>query len=255
MKDMPALLAAWLTVAEPALAARVFARVIDNGRMLRSFVQVMRSGQVGRTSLGTAPKRLVQRWLENASMRDLMAAATGNDPSLQDILRMVHPKPTDPVRQAFYAWVLDRPYDVAALPQEIAAFEAWKRDPAGPLPPVPFEWLTTLTLAPAQWGVLAGSMGWQALRMNLNTLARNGAFTVDGVTERSRIPAAGCRGCRTARVLPYQLMMSLNAVGAGVPLKIQAALEEALEASLSRLAPLDGSIVVRPTCRVPWPPR
>ncbi len=41
-------------------------------------------------------------------------------------------------------------------------------------------------------------------------------------------------------------MMSLNAVGNGVPLKVQAALEEALEASLSRLTPLDGSIVVAP---------
>ncbi len=33
MKDMPALLAAYLTVAEPDLAVRVFGRVIDNGRM------------------------------------------------------------------------------------------------------------------------------------------------------------------------------------------------------------------------------
>jgi 60 kDa SS-A/Ro ribonucleoprotein len=246
MKDMPALLAAWLTVAEPALAARVFARVIDNGRMLRSFVQIMRSGQVGRTSLGTAPKRLVQRWLEKASIRDLMAAATGNDPSLKDILRMVHPKPTDPVRQAFYAWILDRPYDVAALPQEIAAFEAWKRDPAGPLPSAPFEWLTTFALTPAQWGVLASRMGWQALRMNLNTLARNGAFTVDGVTDWVASRLSDADAVARARVLPYQLMMSLNAVGNGVPRKVQAALEEALEASPSRLAPLDGSIVVAP---------
>jgi 60 kDa SS-A/Ro ribonucleoprotein len=29
--------------------------VIDNGRMLRNFVQIMRSGAVGRTSLGTRP--------------------------------------------------------------------------------------------------------------------------------------------------------------------------------------------------------
>lgn len=246
MKDMPALLAAWLTVAEPVLASRVFAGVIDNGRMLRSFVQIMRSGQVGRTSLGTAPKRLVRHWLEKASMRDLMAAATGNDPSLKDILRMVHPKPADPARQAFYAWVLERPYDVAALPQEIAAFEAWKRDPTGPLPPVPFEWLTTFALTPTQWGALASRMGWQALRMNLNTLARNGAFTVDGVTDLVASRLSDADAVTRARVLPYQLMMSLNAVGNGVPLKVQAALEEALEASLSRLTPLDGSIVVAP---------
>ena len=76
MKDMPALLAAHLTVAEPDLAVRVFDRVIDNGRMLRNFVQIMRSGAVGRTSLGTRPKRLVQQWLERASTRSLMSRST-----------------------------------------------------------------------------------------------------------------------------------------------------------------------------------
>src|SRR4051812_3287979 len=93
MKDMPALLTAYLTLAEPDLAIRLFDRVIDNGRMLRSFMQIMRSGAVGRRSLGTRPKRLVQAWLERASMRALMQAATGSDPSLADIVRMVHPKP------------------------------------------------------------------------------------------------------------------------------------------------------------------
>jgi len=44
MKDMPALLTAYLTVADPDLAVRVFGRAIDNGRMLRTFVQIMRSG-------------------------------------------------------------------------------------------------------------------------------------------------------------------------------------------------------------------
>lgn len=101
MKDMPALLAAYLTVAEPDLAVRVFDRVIDNGRMLRNFVQIMRSGAVGRTSLGTRPKRLVQQWLERASIGKLMQAATGNDPSLADIVKMVHPKPADEGRKAF----------------------------------------------------------------------------------------------------------------------------------------------------------
>jgi 60 kDa SS-A/Ro ribonucleoprotein len=92
MKDMPALLTAYLTLADLDLAVPVFGRVIDNGRMLRNFVQIMRSGAVGRKSLGTRPKRLVQNWLERASIRTLMHAATGNDPSLADIVRMVHPK-------------------------------------------------------------------------------------------------------------------------------------------------------------------
>lgn len=127
-------------MADPDLSVRVFKRVIDNGRMLRTFVQIMRSGHVGRASLGSRPKRLVREWLEQASMAQLMQAATGNDPSLADVVRIVHPAPASAERRAFYGWLIGKPYDVAALPAEIAAFEAWKRAPQGELPTVPFEW-------------------------------------------------------------------------------------------------------------------
>lgn len=246
MKDMPALLAAYLTVADPDLAVRVFGRVIDNGRMLRTFVQIMRSGQVGRTSLGSRPKRLVQTWLERASIGDLMAAATGNDPSLADIVKMVHPKPADAARKAFYGWLIGRPYDVAALPTEIAAFEAWKQDQSLPLPPVPFQWLTAFPLTAEQWAVLAGRMGWQALRMNLNTLARNGAFDVEGVTDAVAARLADRAAIEKVRPMPYQLMVAMDQVGAAVPLKVQAALEEALEHSLRSVPSVQGQVVVCP---------
>ena len=67
MKDMPALLAAILAVRDLELLAQVFPRVIDSGKMLRNFVQILRSGAVGRKSLGTRPKKLVQRWLLEAT--------------------------------------------------------------------------------------------------------------------------------------------------------------------------------------------
>lgn len=244
MKDMPALLAAYLTVGDPDLAVTVFRRVIDNGRMLRSFVQIMRSGQIGRRSLGTRPKRLVKTWLEQASMQSLMMAATGKDPSLADIVRMVHPTPATAERRAFYGWLIGTPYDVAALPAEIAGFEAWKRDPSGELPPVPFEWLTAFPLCAKQWGVLATRMGWQALRMNLNTLARNGAFAVEGVTESVAARLSDAEALRKVRVMPYQLMVAMSQVGDSVPLKVQAALEDALEASLAKVPMLSGNVVV-----------
>jgi 60 kDa SS-A/Ro ribonucleoprotein len=246
MKDMPALLAAFLTVVDPALSVRVFERVIDNGRMLRNYVQIMRAGVVGRRSLGSRPKRLVQRWLETASMRSLMQATTGSDPSLADIVKMVHPKPADESRKAFYGWLIGRPYDVTALPAEIAAFEAWKRSPTSELPDVPFEWLTTFELSPKQWGTLASKMGWQALRMNLNTLARNGAFGVKGVTEMVAARLSDGAALTKARVLPYHLMATLGSVGEGVPLVVQGALETALEASLVNVPVIEGQTVVCP---------
>ena len=246
MKDMPALLAAYLTVADPDLAVPVFNRVIDNGRMLRNFVQIMRSGQIGRTSLGSRPKRLVQLWLEQASMAQLMAAATGKDPSLADVVRMVHPKPADAARKAFYGWLIGRPYDVAALPSEIAAFEAWKADRTLPLPPVPFEWLTAFPLTAEDWATLSTRIGWQALRMNLNTLARKGAFDVAGVTDAVAARLADGDAVAKVRPMPYQLMVALGQAGEGVPLKVQAALEEALEQSLVRVPKVPGRVVVCP---------
>ncbi|WP_342249423.1 vWA domain-containing protein [Sphingomonas sp. OTU376] len=245
MKDMPALLAAYLTVADPDLAVRVFGRVIDNGRMLRNFVQIMRSGHVGRTSLGSRPKRLVQRWLEQASMPQLMAA-TGKDPSLADIVRMVHPKPADAARRAFYGWLIGRPYDVAALPAEIAGFEAWKADRSLPLPNVPFEWLTAFPLTAEDWAVLSTRIGWQALRMNLNTLARNGAFDVAGVTDAVAARLAAGDAIAKVRPMPYQLMVALDQARESVPLKVQAALEDALEQSLARVPKVPGRVVVCP---------
>ncbi|MGV3534009.1 MAG: RNA-binding protein, partial [Chthoniobacteraceae bacterium] len=67
MKDMPALLCAVLATRDAVQLRNAFDRVIDNGRMVRNFVQILRSGATGRKSLGTSPKRLVQRWLEGRS--------------------------------------------------------------------------------------------------------------------------------------------------------------------------------------------
>src|SRR5437764_10466527 len=103
MKDVPALLCAVLASRDLALLDRVFDRVIDDGRMLRNFVQILRSGQTGRKSLGTRPKRLVQRWLARRSDEALFRASVGNDPSLADVIKMVHPRPTSEARRALYA--------------------------------------------------------------------------------------------------------------------------------------------------------
>ena len=56
MKDMPALLLAVLAAKDVTLLARVFPRVVDSGKMLRNFVQIVRSGAAGRKSLGALPQ-------------------------------------------------------------------------------------------------------------------------------------------------------------------------------------------------------
>src|ERR1700754_4804514 len=86
MKDMPALLCAWLSTRDARLHEMVFARVIDNTRMLRNYVQILRSGAVGRKSLGSAPKRLVREWLAAHEEDALFRSSVGQSPSLGDVL-------------------------------------------------------------------------------------------------------------------------------------------------------------------------
>lgn len=176
MKDMPALLLAILAAQGSDLLPVAFGRVVDNGRMLRNFVQILRSGAVGRRSLGTRPKKLVQRWLNEASVRQLLHAAIGNAPSLADVVKMVHPKPAEPWREALFAWLIGKPFDHAQLPAEVRDLLDWQAVAEGvsdlahgvDVPDVPFLMLTDRPLVTAQWARLAERMGWQALRMNLN---------------------------------------------------------------------------------------
>lgn len=246
MKDTPALLAAVLTMQGQEFLPAVFGRVIGNGRMLRNFVQMLRSGAVGRKSLGTRPKKLIQHWLNSASERDLLNAAVGNAPSLADVVKMVHPKPSEPWREAFFAWLIGKPYEESALPPMTRAFEAYKRDPSGEPPEVPFQMLTALNLDSGQWARIARQGGWQMVRMNLNTFTRHGVFGLDGmaeaVAEKLRNKAAIAR----AGVFPYQLLAAYKAAGQGVPAIVREALQDALEISLANVPELPGKVVVCP---------
>ncbi|GAB2507366.1 RNA-binding protein [Lysobacter humi (ex Lee et al. 2017)] len=244
MKDMPALLLATLSTRDPDLFAAAFPRVVTNGRMLRSVVQILRSGRVGRKSLGSRPKRLVQQWIANASTDALINAAIGQQPSLADVIRMVHPKPADAEREALYAWIVGRPYREEALPQKLRAYEAFKRDPSGELPDLPFQYYTSLPLAREHWTALARNASWQTLRMGLNTFARNGVFdeaeVVAEVAARLRDPEAIGR----ARVFPYQLLMAFQAASTSMPAAITEALQDAMETATRRVPAIAGNVAI-----------
>lgn len=246
MKDMPALLLACLSVLDPVLFARAFPHVIDNGRMLRTFVQIMRSGAVARKSLGSRPKALIEAWLAQASDAQIIATSVGQSPSLADVIRMVHPKPADAGRTALYAYLIGKPYDVAALPEALRAFEAFKRDPTRPVPDVPFQMLTALELNAKQWAQIGRGAGWQMLRMNLNTFARHGAFNEPGFTRIVAKRLADKGEIKRSRVLPYQLMAAYTATGKDVPGAVREALQDAMDIALANVPAISGNVVVAP---------
>lgn len=246
MKDMPALLLAVLASMQGDEFERAFPRIVTNGKMLRNFVQVMRSGVTGRKSLGTRPKRLVETWLERADDSAILRAAVGNDPSLADVIRMVHPKPETASRQALYGYLIGRPHDYAALPEAVKAFEAFKRDPSLPMPDVPFQMLTALPLTREHWVGIARTAGWQMLRQNLNTFARHGVFAVKGFAETLAARLADENAVRRARVFPYQLMVAFDHADAAVPRIVRDALQDAMEIALANVPRIAGNVVVCP---------
>jgi len=253
MKDMPALLCAWLSVRAPRLHETVFARVIDNTRMLRTYVQVLRSGVVGRKSLGTAPKRLVRDWLASRGEDALFSSSAGQSPSLADIVKMVHPKPASPNREAFYGYMLGRSHDANALPKLVIDFEQFKAGcgsagglAAGGVPDLPFMLLSALPLSQKDWAAIARNASWQTTRMNLNTFARHGVFEEHGL---ARLIAARLRDAgeiQRARVFPYQLLTAYQNCDVAVPEEVRNALQDAMELATANVPSIEGEVVVCP---------
>jgi 60 kDa SS-A/Ro ribonucleoprotein len=196
MKDMPAALLVALSVRDTELMHRVFDRVVDNGRVLRTVFQMIRSGQFknkagkGRVGLSSSVQRAFQRWLNTASVGKLLSASIGNDPSLRDILRMARPTPKDNARRAMFGWLTDKsiekwaPATEADLPVEVQSLIAYRNSEseeaqaliAGGLDNVRWDLLSDAAKGPTVWAALARKMGPQALRMNLNTLLRHDVF-------------------------------------------------------------------------------
>jgi len=246
MKDMPALLCATLATLDTPLLARVFDRVIDDGKMLRNFVQIVRSGVAGRKSLGSAPKRLVRGWFERRGDHEVFRASVGQSPSLADVIKMVHPRPATKEREALYGWLLGRPHQAEALPPLVREFEAFKRGDTKDAPDVPFQMLTALELSGAAWRSIASKAPWQTTRMNLNTFARHGVFgdraMIREIADRLRDPAK----VRRARCFPYQLLTAFQSMSQDIPAVVRDALQDAMEVAIENVPSIEGRVFVCP---------
>jgi 60 kDa SS-A/Ro ribonucleoprotein len=246
MKDMPALLCALLATRDLDRLSEIFPQVIDNGKMLRNFVQILRSGITGRKSLGSAPKRLVRQWLERATERQLLDAAVGNDPSLADVVKMVHPRPADATREAFYAWLLGKAYQSESLPQALQHFEIWKATREGDVPDVPFQMLTALELGPREWTAIAVTASWQTTRMNLNTFLRHKVLEDSHVTRFLAARLAEPEKIRRSRVFPYQLMIAYLNTDKNMPKILREAPQDAMEVAIDNVPAVSGRVVICP---------
>jgi 60 kDa SS-A/Ro ribonucleoprotein len=236
MKDMPALLCAILTAKkELDLLSKIFSRVIDNLDMVRNYVQIIRSGVTGRRSFGTRPKKILTNWFNCRTPTELFEQSVGK-PSVNDLLKLIHPRPMDDKRSSLYAWFSGQKYNFDKLPEKVQAYENYKNGVHSELPDVPFEMLTSMTLTTAQWKIIAERAGWHWLRMNLNNMIKYEVFNrypemIDFVAKR----LSDRKSILRSRVFPYQLMVAYQNASILLPLPIRQALQDALEVATEKV--------------------
>jgi 60 kDa SS-A/Ro ribonucleoprotein len=265
MKDMPAALLVALSCRDTQLTHRIFDRVVDNGRVLRTVFQMIRSGQFknaegkARKGLSASLQRAFQRWLNDASVGKLLSASIGSDPSLRDILRMARPTPTDNARRALFGWLTEKevekwaPATQADLPVEVQLLEEYRKatdDQAqvailDKLDGARWDLLSDAAKGPRVWTALARKMGPQALRMNLNTLLRHEVFSND----KSMIDYAAGRianeeEVRRSRQFPYQYFAAYMNADDAVPQAIKTALHKAAEVACGNVPKFSGPVVI-----------
>jgi 60 kDa SS-A/Ro ribonucleoprotein len=179
----------------------------------------------------------------------LFVGSVGNDPSLADIVKMVHPKPHSLSRRALYAWLVGREFDESELPEIVRQYERLKRQTVrvrDSVPDVPFQMLTSLPLTEQHWRQIARNASWQMTRMNLNTFQRHGVFDdkelIGVIANRLKNP----RLIERARVFPYQLMAAYMNASRELPSAVTESLQDAMEIAISNVPHIAGKVYVCP---------
>jgi 60 kDa SS-A/Ro ribonucleoprotein len=60
------------------------------------------------------------------------------NPSIGDIIKMVHARPSNEVQSNMFKYVLGREFTTKLLPPVVASFECFKKDSSGEVPAVDF---------------------------------------------------------------------------------------------------------------------
>lgn len=259
MKDMPALLMAYLfsinyhntSVEAKQVTINAFQASIDNVKMLRNFVQIIRSGKLGRKSFGSLAKKLIKSKIANMSDDALFRSDIGQNPSLSDIIKMVHPSPLDnpsgqngrASRDALLSYIIGKDKDPENLPPLIKAYEAFKKDGTNPIPEVPFQRLGNLNLTDKNWATIFETSGYMMTLMNLNTANRHNVFKAPEMVSKVANRLADSVELSKAKVFPYKLYTAWK-YAENIPNEVRDALYSACDNACKNLPKFNGRIAI-----------
>lgn len=247
MKDTPLYILSVLHGrGETEIVRSLFSRVVTNFKKLSVFTRFVRSGVGGRKSFGTALKNEVKAFLTKKTPMQVFNGDVGlSNPSIGDVIKMVHPKADSAEKNAVFGYLAGKPYDFDSLPTDLKRFELMKRDIRDfkELPDVPFRALTNLNLGTDDWKDIARRMPWGTLRQNLNMLQTKGVFSDDSFVSEIAAKLADGDSVRNALAFPYQLLTTYQNVD-GIPMKLKLALQDAMEVATENVPTLRGKVVV-----------
>jgi 60 kDa SS-A/Ro ribonucleoprotein len=243
MRDSAAFLTAYVHAYAPELLPKIFDRTITSGRMLKKFVQIVRSNVTGRRGFGTRTRNIVRDWLSNRTDSQILYDSIGGaqDVSLEHILRMCHPNPATTERSALYAFLRGakfdgqklvqevrfknsngtftdstREYALDQLPQKLRDWLLYKNDPSSfeSIPKLPIQMVMGLSnLKAGDWENVARHMSFNELRQNLNMLARHGCFESPRLVEYICKKLSNPEEIAKAKVMPYQILATFLNTG------------------------------------------
>lgn len=240
MKDMPALLCAYLSNKNSELFSKIFPTVINNGKMLRNFVQILRSGISGSKSCNSTVKRVIADWFNSRTCKEIFMQSVGNDPSMKIVIKLAHPKPLDAEKNTLVRWLMGYDFDAKTAPDCVLEYESFKSKQSDKFPSAPPEMLEGLQLTLEEWCQLASRGNWHWLRMSLNKLSKHGVFSVPEMVKIVAEKLADRQSVLKSRVYPYQIMTAAyNAKD--LPQPIAEALTSAMEYSLENVPELPGN--------------
>lgn len=261
LKDAPAVLLAHVSTrfqkhdengARRAFRA-AFPRVVDNGKILRNFCQVIASNVVGRQNFGHTIRGVIDAWINGRSSEQLFRDSVGGDkPSMADVIKMTRPRPRTPAKEAELRYLIGRElkggqFDLLSpLMQQYEAFKRAKNgnETVGELPRVDFRLLDSLNLTKEEWKQIARNAKWMMTRMNLNTFQRHGVFEDAEMVKMIADRLANKDEVLRSRNYPFQLFQAFKHANAEVPAKVRNALQDAMEHAIANTPEFDGNIVL-----------
>lgn len=253
MKSMPTALTCALASRDLPLFKRVFQKVIDAPNLLKEAFQMFRSGKFGHKGLGYSIKKTFERKIRDASPSWLYNLSIGTEPSMKDIFKLLHMKPRTNEERALWGYLLDQPAkrwgggaSFEDLPNIIRCLDAYNKASGefgeieqlrllDHMKGIRWEALTGNVRGPGVWKGFVNNMRAQALRMNLNTLQRQGAFKDDEIVALVARRLADLDDIKGSRQFPFQYLAAYLYLDADVPAEIRSGLHKAADAACGNI--------------------